>query len=1070
MKRNLCCLFFAFLMHSIVFSQWVQTNGPIGAYTNHIVRSGSYLVLNAGNAGIFRSSDNGATWEWSGWGLPCDEQVLALAEYNTTLYTSISRSGIFFSTDNGASWRPINSGIQDKTFYSLFVDRIELFAGNSQGGMYYSGDNGTTWTDRSIGVTDMGFTSFLYFNSKLYAGGRSSALDPSRALFETSDNGISWQPVIIPGIGPNGVQSMVVKDGLFYVANDDTVFISSDGVNWNSTSVNTNASIVSMGVTGNSVYLTTSAGRYYISPDNGATWNLVQNTSTNAMANHLIFLNNKIIMSTNQGLYESFDSGATWQLNNTGITGLEIESFGENSAYIFAGTDNQGVFRSSDGGLNWELINTGINTFNSLHVTSIINVNDDMYLGTGDGVYKSTNNGNSWDFIFNPGLNIATHALDYDNGVLVTGASGIGIYISQDFGVTWTLTSTNGISTNVDYESIEIIGNTIIVSTTNSEIFVSENLGASWNNRSIPGGFSTTSDLQLINNKLYAATNRGLFISDNLGVSWRLYNTDIKSINGIAIDGDKIYAATSTGVYVTNQTLGEWYPLCEGLGLKYTNEIYVKESILLAGTFSSSVWRRFKIIGGLPPIEDERTIGIDDLVLCPDSAEVNLASYVGLSSSARGQWMPSLSRNGFFSPGIDAEGIYTFVYENDVCGCEAYIKLNISLEGLFAGNDNDITLCTVSAPVDLFERLGPFADQGGVWSPTLASGTGVFDPKIDAQGIYTYTVTNNGCPNDFSEVNVTVTDNFNVGIGGDVVICYSDTPINLFTLLGGTPDVGGEWIPELSGGIGLFNPAIEKSGTYTYYFPDSECSNDKSEIRVTLVTKANPGISSGSVQVCINSGGIDLFSTLGASPDSGGVWSPSLASGTGFFNPRTDAPGMYTYTVENSCGIDIANIEVSIYESIQMDNYSITIEASENNRNTVKINVDSALTYEFSLDGIHFQREPVFYNVSGGVYTVMGREMGGCRYFEDKLLLVGYPSFFTPNGDGVNDTWFIKGTSNQNYNLYIYDRYGNLLKSLLTAQRWDGTFNGQPLPSTDYWFKLVFEDGTSKMGHFTLKR
>src|SRR5690606_19076077 len=124
-----------------------------------------------------------------------------------------------------------------------------------------------------------------------------------------------------------------------------------------------------------------------------------------------------------------------------------------------------------------------------------------------------------------------------------------------------------------------------------------------------------------------------------------------------------------------------------------------------------------------------------------------------------------------------------------------------------------------------------------------------------------------------------------------------------------------------------------------------------------------------SVQVCINSGGIDLFSTLGASPDSGGIWSPSLASGTGFFNPKIDDPGMYTYTVENSCGIDIANIEVSIYESFKTDDYTISIEASENNRNTVKINVDSTLPYEFSLDGIHFQREPVFYNVSGGVYA-----------------------------------------------------------------------------------------------------
>lgn len=1075
MKRTLLCIFFTFIIHSTVFSQWVQTNGPIGAYTNHIVRSGSFLVLNAGHGGIFRSSNNGTSWEWSGWGLPCDQQVLALSVTNNTLYASIFNNGIYISNDNGGSWNPINTGIQDKTFYSLFVDRITLFAGNSEGGMYYSENNGTTWMDRSEGVTDMRFTSFLNFNSKLYAGGRSSALNPSRALFETSDNGVTWKQIIVPGIGSDGVRSMVTKDGLFYVANDDTVFISSDGVIWNATSVDTNASIVSMGVTGNSVYLTTSEGRYYISPDNvspdnGITWNLVQNTSTNAFANHVFFLNGKIIMSTNQGLYESVDSGATWQPNNTGITGLKIESFGNNSNYIFAGTSNQGVFRSADGGLNWTLINAGISPLNSLQVTSIINVNDDMYLGTGDGVYKSTNHGDSWDFIFNPGLNISTHALDYDNGVLVTGVSGTGIYISKDFGATWTLVSTLGINTATDYKSIEIIGNTIIVSTNNSEIFMSPDLGASWNNRSILGEFSTISDLQLFNNQLYAGTSRGLFISDNLGVNWRLYNTDIKSINDIVIDVDKIYAATNTGVYVTNQAFGEWYPLCEGLGLKNANQIYINDDTLFAGTFASSVWRRFKITGGLPPVENEATIGIDDLIVCPDSSEVDLLSYVGLSANARGEWLPSLSKNGFFTPGLDAEGTYKFVYENDLCGCEAYINVTISLDGLFAGTDNAVTLCTISDPIDLFGKLGPYADAGGFWTPTLASGTGVFNPEIDVQGIYTYTVVNTGCPNDSSEVNVMVSDNNDVGIGGDFILCYSQTPLNLFTLLEGTPDVGGEWLPKLSGTTGLFNPAIERAGTYTYYFPDSECSQDKAEIHITLVKKANPGISNKTVQVCVNSGGIDLLNTLGADADREGYWSPSLASGTGFFNPKMDAPGRYTYAVENGCGIELSNIEVSVYGSVKMDNYSINVESSESNRNTVSIDVDSTLPYEFSLDGIHFQTDPMFYNVAGGTHTVIGREIAGCNYFEEKLLLIGHASFFTPNGDGVNDTWFIKGTTNQKYNLYIFDRYGNLLKTLQQSQGWDGTFNGRPLPASDYWFKIVFEDGTNKLGHFTLKR
>ncbi|WP_308993289.1 T9SS type B sorting domain-containing protein [Mariniflexile litorale] len=80
------------------------------------------------------------------------------------------------------------------------------------------------------------------------------------------------------------------------------------------------------------------------------------------------------------------------------------------------------------------------------------------------------------------------------------------------------------------------------------------------------------------------------------------------------------------------------------------------------------------------------------------------------------------------------------------------------------------------------------------------------------------------------------------------------------------------------------------------------------------------------------------------------------------------------------------------------------------------------------------------------------------------------PKYFTPNGDGVNDEWKITQEFSQNYIVYIFDRYGKLIKNLGSNNGWDGNFNGKPLPSSDYWYKLVFEDGTNKTGHFTLKR
>ncbi len=153
----------------------------------------------------------------------------------------------------------------------------------------------------------------------------------------------------------------------------------------------------------------------------------------------------------------------------------------------------------------------------------------------------------------------------------------------------------------------------------------------------------------------------------------------------------------------------------------------------------------------------------------------------------------------------------------------------------------------------------------------------------------------------------------------------------------------------------------------------------------------------------------------------------------------------------------------------------ITAEVKDfsGNDNTVKIQYTGVGDYEFSLDGTIFQDDPTFTQVTPGAYNAIARDKNGCGLSNSLLIYVlDYPRFFTPNGDGYNDLWAIKNIDQMpDYTISIFDRYGKLLKQMTqNSVGWNGIFNGQEMPSDDYWFTLLFVNGKNVKGHFSLKR
>ncbi|TYA57299.1 T9SS type B sorting domain-containing protein [Formosa maritima] len=195
-----------------------------------------------------------------------------------------------------------------------------------------------------------------------------------------------------------------------------------------------------------------------------------------------------------------------------------------------------------------------------------------------------------------------------------------------------------------------------------------------------------------------------------------------------------------------------------------------------------------------------------------------------------------------------------------------------------------------------------------------------------------------------------------------------------------------------------------------------------------------------------------------------------------FYFPETT--GFYTVNatdVISGCTIPATTLVVSSYPPVSIS-VEVISQAFENN-NAIEITITGNGNYEISLDNGVWQSNTTFQNVSGGYHKIKVRDIYNCNELIHEITIMDYPKVFTPNHDGYNDTWNIYTIENQpDAKVYIYDRYGKLLKQLLPYETgWDGTFKGEPLHSDDYWFTIEYTDPVDQVkkqfkSHFTLKR
>ncbi len=455
--------------------------------------------------------------------------------------------------------------------------------------------------------------------------------------------------------------------------------------------------------------------------------------------------------------------------------------------------------------------------------------------------------------------------------------------------------------------------------------------------------------------------------------------------------------------------------------------------------------------------------------------------------------LPTTSNNGVtgtWSPALNntATTMYTFTPTTGQCAVSVNMTITV--------NSNVTPTFTQVAPICSGQTLAPLpttSNNGitGTWSPALnntTTTTYTFTPTVGQCAISTdmtiavtskpiVTVTNN-TPSICSGEQVDITLNCNNVPGATI---YWD--FILPTATGGSTGSGVGPI-HLSNLITLSNGVTVPTTISLIVYAESSCRGDATQIDITINPLPTPVIAGGSICVDSNNTIISNY-TLNTGLSNANhtfVW----------YHNGVVIPGATTstYTVDTANEVGLYEVEaintittchsarfqavVDLSQPAQTATYVVSNYFEENQ--TITINVVGTGDYLYSLDGGEFQTSNVFSHVSTGEHYVTIHDTNGCTNITiEHIFTIGYPHYFTPNGDGYHDTWNVWSLNNQpNASIHIFDRLGKLVKQIRPADAgWDGTFNGQNLPATDYWFSIQYnENQVEKVfkAHFSLKR
>ncbi len=567
---------------------------------------GSFNADAVYGAGVFKSTDAGATWNTTGLSWTQSQsrainKIVINPSNPQILYAACNRvvGGIFKSTNGGTSWTQYHAGdVKDLIIHPDSLNVLYCVSadpwGNSLNGIFRSVDSGVTWTRLSSGLpaaTSMGRAQLAMAPSNhqtLYVG-ISQTISAGAGLlgvYKTANAGASWT---LQANTPN-----------FY-----------SGQGWYNLVIAvhpTNAAVVYS--SGLDCYKSTDSG---VTWTRKSVWSYPPGNPQYAHADHheLIFKPgdpNTILAGTDGGIYKSINGGDTWTSLNNGLACYQFYAMGNdalNSSVCYGGTQDNGTNKYT-GSNTWNWVMSGDGGYCTVDYTNSNIVYAEIQRGTH---YKSTNAGSSWSTIQSGitgyGEWVTPVAMDPTNpSVLYTSTTQV--YKTTNGGVTWSAISP---SLSAYYVS------TLAVAPSNPQVIYAGIAGGGQVWKTTDGGGNWTSITTGLPNRyvtrvaVHPTDPNTVFVtlsgyasghvwkSTNGGSSWSNASTGIPDIpcNAIVIDGSTpatMYVGTDLGVYRSTDGGAAWADYSIGLPNAVVDDLALHPSTgsLRAATHGRGMW------------------------------------------------------------------------------------------------------------------------------------------------------------------------------------------------------------------------------------------------------------------------------------------------------------------------------------------------------------------------------------------------------------------------------------------------------------------------------------------------